>query len=353
MATAICRCADRLKVVVWDGSGLVLLWSRLRCAAGAGLEERPHPADHVVVSLSHTDRVSVLHIHQQSAIIHANSSQPETSVKMQNGIHFISGLPRSGSTLLAALLRQNPRFHATISSPLAALYAAVLSESSQRSEFGIFYDDAQRREILKGLFTGFYHAIHGKKLVFDANRAWCTRLSGLAQLYPQAKVICCVRHVSWIMDSIERLIQRNAFDLSSIFSFAPGGTVYTRVNGLATSEGLVGYALDALKQAFFGEHAGKLILVTYEALTRRPQQTLAAIYDFISEKPFPHDFNNLAYAEEEFDARLGTPGLHDVRRNVEHIERKSILPPELFARFEKDAFWLNPSLNRNGVRVLE
>jgi hypothetical protein len=31
---------------------------------------------------------------------------------MLNGIHFISGLPRSGSTLLAALPRQNPRFHA-------------------------------------------------------------------------------------------------------------------------------------------------------------------------------------------------------------------------------------------------
>jgi len=26
--------------------------------------------------------------------------------------HFISGLPRSGSTLLAAILRQNLRFHA-------------------------------------------------------------------------------------------------------------------------------------------------------------------------------------------------------------------------------------------------
>jgi hypothetical protein len=35
---------------------------------------------------------------------------------MENGIHFISGLPRSGSTLLAAILRQNPHFHATISS---------------------------------------------------------------------------------------------------------------------------------------------------------------------------------------------------------------------------------------------
>jgi hypothetical protein len=32
-------------------------------------------------------------------------------------IHFISGLPRSGPTLLAALLRQNPSFEAGMSSP--------------------------------------------------------------------------------------------------------------------------------------------------------------------------------------------------------------------------------------------
>jgi hypothetical protein len=33
--------------------------------------------------------------------------------------HFISGLPRAGSTLTAAILRQNPRFHAGMSSPVA------------------------------------------------------------------------------------------------------------------------------------------------------------------------------------------------------------------------------------------
>ena len=37
---------------------------------------------------------------------------------MQHGIHFISGLPRSGSTLLAGILRQNPRFHAGMTSPV-------------------------------------------------------------------------------------------------------------------------------------------------------------------------------------------------------------------------------------------
>lgn len=30
--------------------------------------------------------------------------------------YFISGLPRSGSTLLANILAQNPRFHATATS---------------------------------------------------------------------------------------------------------------------------------------------------------------------------------------------------------------------------------------------
>ena len=30
-------------------------------------------------------------------------------LQMDHGIHFISGLPRSGSTLLAGILRQNPR----------------------------------------------------------------------------------------------------------------------------------------------------------------------------------------------------------------------------------------------------
>ena len=39
-----------------------------------------------------------------------------------SSVHFISGLPRSGSTLLAALLRQNPRFEAGMSGPLAGLF---------------------------------------------------------------------------------------------------------------------------------------------------------------------------------------------------------------------------------------
>lgn len=39
--------------------------------------------------------------------------------------HFISGLPRSGSTLLAAILRQNPRFLAATTSPVGEVHDEV------------------------------------------------------------------------------------------------------------------------------------------------------------------------------------------------------------------------------------
>lgn len=68
--------------------------------------------------------------------------------------HFIAGLPRSGSTLLAALLRQNPRFHASMSSPLARMTSALLVEMT--GEDGPLVPQDKRRRVLHGLFDAYY-----------------------------------------------------------------------------------------------------------------------------------------------------------------------------------------------------
>lgn len=264
---------------------------------------------------------------------------------------MISGLPRSGSTLLAALLRQNPRFHAGMSSPLAGMFGALLSEMSGRNEFSVFIDDAQRQRVLRGLFEQYY-ADHTNDVIFDTNRGWCTRLPALVQLFPDAKVIACVRHVPWIVDSVEQLVQKNAFSPSSIFNYTPGGTVYTRANGIAGSDGLLGYAYDALKEACYGAHAERLLLVQYETLTTEPAKALAAIYDFLGEPAFEHDFQHVDYDARAFDAKAGTPGLHDVRPTVAAIERPTLLPPDLFQRFANDAFWRDPARHPTAVRLV-
>lgn len=271
---------------------------------------------------------------------------------MNQGIHFIAGLPRSGSTLLAALLRQNPRFHARMSGPVAGWFATMLGEMSARSEYEVFISDAQRAAVLRGLFQGYYHDVHQSRVVFDTNRSWCSKLPALAELFPDAKVICCVRHIGRIMDSIERLVRRNNFKLSRMFNFDGGGTVYSRISSLAEPGGIVGFALNALKEAYYGEQADRLLVVTYESLSQSPAAVLDAIYDFLGERRFAHDFDHVAYGEAEFDARLGMPGLHAVAPKVAYVERQPVLPPDLFARFVNDAFWADPRLNVRKVKVI-
>lgn len=271
---------------------------------------------------------------------------------MQHGIHFISGLPRAGSTLLAGILRQNPRVHATMTSPVGALFTTLLKHMSQHNEAALFIDDAQRQAVLAGLFESYYRDIQAEKLVFDTNRLWCSKMPTLAALFPDAKVIACVRDTGWVVDSVEKLIRQNKFEPSKIFNFEPGGTVYSRVEGLVGGSGMVGFAYNALKEAFYGEHADRLMLLTYDTLTRHPARAMEAVYDFIGEPAFDHDFDHVDYAEEEFDARLGTPGLHRVGAKVRYVERETILPPDVFRRFENDSFWAHAELNPRGVRVV-
>lgn len=272
---------------------------------------------------------------------------------MDHGIHFISGLPRAGSTLLAAILRQNPRVHAGMTSPVGALFGALLHEMSPANESAVFIDDDQREAVLRTVFDAYYHRIHPAKLVFDTNRVWCARLPALAALFPRAKVIACVRDVPWVMDSIERLVRRNRFQPSGIFKFDAHGTVYSRLEGLGGGGGMVGFAWNALREACFSEHADRLLLLTYETLASDPARALAAVYDFIGAAPYAHDFAHVVYDEaREFDARLGTPGLHDVAPVVQHRPRPSILPPDLFARFEPDTFWRDPARIPPHLRVV-
>jgi sulfotransferase len=94
------------------------------------------------------------------------------------------------------------------------------------------------------------------------------------------------------------------------------------------------------------------MLLRFETLTHEPARAIAAVYDFIGEPAYRHDFNNVRYEAEAFDRRLGTPGLHTVRPKVEPVARASVLPPDLFRRYENESFWLDPGLNLRKVTVV-
>lgn len=260
---------------------------------------------------------------------------------MSKTFHFISGLPRSGSTLLAAILRQNPRIHAAMTSPVGSLFSSLHGTMGQNNEFSEFIDERQRERVLRGLFDLYYQE-HAQEVIVDTNRLWCARLPLLMRLFPTAKVLCTVRNVAWIMDSVERLVRKNALQPSRLFNGpAESDTVYHRVEALAGRDRLVGFSYYALKEAFYSPEARNILIIDYDLLTKAPAQVIPLVYQFLGEEPFAHDYDNLDYQEPSFDARLGLSGLHEVKRKVSFRPRQTVLPPDLFQKYGSLDFWKN------------
>jgi sulfotransferase len=265
-------------------------------------------------------------------------------------MQFISGLPRSGSSMLAAILRQNPAFHAGMSSPLCGIVASLLRSMGPANEYFQFLSDDQRRRILGSVFDAYYADLADSELIFDTNREWSAHVGMMAELFPRAKVICCVRSPAWILDSIERRIQAIPFARTRMFTGEAGDNVYTRAEH-TLKKGVLAAPLHSLRQAWFGEHAHRLIAIRYDSLTAQPAAVIGSLYELLGQPPFPHDFENLEFDEPEFDAQLGVPGLHRVRSRVEPNQRTTILPADIFNQNDR-CFWDDPGQNPRGVTIL-
>jgi sulfotransferase len=255
--------------------------------------------------------------------------------------HFISGLPRAGSTLLASILRQNPKIEASIMSPVGHIVTSTVHAMGLPNEAEGFLSDIQRRRILERIFEGYY-GHYAEDIIFDNNRRWTANVALLAELFPNSKIVCCVRSPVAIVDSFERLHQKNSLHVSVISGSQTNTTVYERVVELMRPTGVLGFALNGLKSAWFGPYKRNLILVPYEDLAQYPALTMADLTKLLDLPSHDYDFKKIypIPGAKEFDRHIGTPGLHDLMPEVVYENRPSILPPDVWNSLPQP-FWVN------------
>lgn len=251
---------------------------------------------------------------------------------------FISGLPRSGSTLLSAILCQNPEFYADISSPVQGLIGATINVITG-SESNHLIDEDRRKSLLRALFNAYYDAVE-PPTVFDTSRGWTAKTSLLKSLFPQTKIICCVRDLFWILDSFERIAAKNSLWNASLTDDESCQTVTTRCDALmdVKKEGQV------VKPYYFLEegmllNSDMIMLVEYESLCKKPESVMRELYNFIGKPYFNHDFKNVEYDNEVYDKALNMKSLHTVRKEVSWVERPSILPKSVWDKYSGKEFW--------------
>lgn len=237
-------------------------------------------------------------------------------------LQIITGLPRSGSTLLCNILLQNPAFHASATSGLLDILVPIRNGwdhlvcmqamPAQESE-------VKKLAVLRAVAQGYYADVD-RPVVFDKNRAW-PRYLELAEAITgkPAKALVCVRDLREVIASFEMLWRHTsatgqvAQERSSPADF---DSLASRCALWARADQPVGAAYNAIKDALARGYRDRLHFVRYEELTARPAQTMAGIYEFLGAEPYEHDFEHVQQTTREDDRVHGFRGLHDIRPAV-------------------------------------
>jgi sulfotransferase len=245
--------------------------------------------------------------------------------------YFISGLPRSGSTLLSGILRQNPNFYADIGSPVEALTGTAI-DIVTGAESNLTVTEDQRKNLMYGIFEGYYKHIE-KPVIFDSSRGWTKKTNFLQALFPYTKILCPVRDIVSILNSFEVISSKNPFHTKTLTEHREN--VFSRCDSMMDKNGGAIAGPWISLQEGFAMNPEMICFVEYESLCKNPEKEIRTIYEFLEKPYYSHDFDNVVYSNETFDRACNLKDLHTVKRKVEYNPPRNILPPEIVNKYKE------------------
>ena len=240
-------------------------------------------------------------------------------------ICFLAGLPRSGSTLLANILLQNPLVHVTPTSGICDMLVQVRNGWDRNDAFQAM-DRATSEKVKGNVLRAMLQAYFGhveRPVCIDKNRYWAEFLEMGAELVggrDRVKVLVTVRDLRDVVASFEKLYRKTsalgqvAQEAAMALKFK---TALGRVEVFVDDAQPVGRAYNAIRDAVTRGWHDRMHFIDFEDLTRRPQETMQGIYRFLDLAPHPHDFNRVEQVTFEDDFVYGFKDLHVIRAKVE------------------------------------
>tara|TARA_R110000796_G_scaffold202811_1_gene319099 strand:+ start:115 stop:930 length:816 start_codon:yes stop_codon:yes gene_type:complete len=241
----------------------------------------------------------------------------------------LSGLPRSGSTLLASMLSQHPDIHVEGTSALCDLLNGVCGVCDTPS---LGYDNLHasgrykevKRKSVQSIYSSYYGDVQ-KKFVLDRSRGW-SHINNLDivrdYVNPNPKTIVLIRPIDEIVSSFSALLLRAGEDHNIYDELLESNTVPIMV------------PYNFVRIAAFSRDPAYLFL-TYKELVENTTETLDKVFYHFGLPPAEIDFGHLSNFSVEDESVYRYENLHTLRDGISYRKNPIILPQHVKDQCEK------------------
>lgn len=255
----------------------------------------------------------------------------------------MAGLPRSGSTMLSAILNQNPEIYSSPQTDLVEILFRIHEFYFQSESYQSGFNIDGYENVLKKIAENFYENINHQYII-DKNRAWGTPYNlNLAKILNEdVKIICPIRKIEDILNSFLHLIYKNP-ETNFVDKQLNASNYFwqwkdlddARIDLLMQPGSQIEKAVQSLSSAIFDEHKNKFHFVWFDDLCKNPEKSLNDIYDFLKIEKFAHSFQNITTKEHFEDEKIfGIKELHEIRKTISLPNNKNILSNRSFTSYQ-------------------
>ncbi len=231
--------------------------------------------------------------------------------------YFFSGLPRSGNTLLASILNQNPDIYATGQSITASILYDLSTTTFKNLVYLSYPQETKKDNLLNNILHNYYNEVKEPYIIERAEWIIPNNLELYKKYCPnEIKGVVLTRDLTEIIKSFFN----HANLYPEFFLNTQGGpTQKNKIDFLLKPFSYIHYMYNAIRNL-----DNSFLIVDYKEIVENTQQTLNKIYSYYGIDNYIHDLNNIpqldGYKDELFNHNLHEINTKEISYNKYEIE---------------------------------
>ena len=260
--------------------------------------------------------------------------EPKTSRQL----FFLVAQPRSGNTLFASIMNQNPEIVCTPNS----ITLEIMKDLFLLKDTDVFQnypDHKSLNNILDAVFD-IYYKDWPQRIIIDRGPVMTPGNFALMQKHFKRPFKCIVilRNLMDVLASYMKWYTENPDAFVNRFNLKNDEE---KLNMIMNKNGAVAKDLDAIKNAF--NYPNICHFVKYDDLVTKPEEEIKKIYQFINVPYFEHRFDNLQQVKVngiEYNDTIVGKNMHNIRSVIKKVPNPYInkIPERIKQKYEHIRF---------------